>query len=92
MAIDLKSKRLAVATDLVQHATGLREVLFVLRSDADRAKTDSLVFLDSDFAERSDLAHLDAATVQALLDAIPTILAALKDGGYGLKIGAVAAK
>lgn len=82
MAIDLVEKRRNLARLLVQLGPALMDVLYELdalrkkRNDADGTDT-PIVFQDSDFAGIEGLAHLDAATVTAALDAIPTIVTAM---------------
>lgn len=81
MAIDQTEKRRALARQATQLAPSLMDVLYAL--DALRRKRDSggaagapLVFNDADFAGQQGLTHLDAATLNACLAAIPTILSA----------------
>jgi hypothetical protein len=78
MAIDQTEKRRALARQATQLAPSLMDVLYAL--DALRRKRDMggapLVFTDADFAGQVGLTHLDAATLNAMFAAIPTILAA----------------
>jgi hypothetical protein len=81
MAIDQTEKRRALARQAIQLAPALMDVLYSL--DALRRKRDSggaagtaLVFTDADFTGQTGLTHLDAATLNACMAAIPTILAA----------------
>lgn len=81
MAIDQTAKRRALAKETTSLAPALMDVLYAL--DALRRKRDSggpggtpLVFTDADFAGQTGLTHLDVATLNACMAAIPTILSA----------------
>lgn len=87
MAIDQTEKRRALARQATQLAPALMDVLYAL--DALRRKRDSggaggapLVFVDADFAGQVGLTHLDAATLNACLAAIPTILSAFMSQNF----------
>ena len=94
MAIDQTEKRRALARQIVQTAPLLMETLYAL--DALRRKRDSgglggapLVFVDADFAGQQGLTHLDAATLNDCMAAIPTILTAFIAQGFDDKFEAV---
>jgi hypothetical protein len=81
MATDQTEKRRNLARQATNLAPTLMDALYGL--DALRRKRDSggaggtpLVFVDADFAGQAGLTHLDAATLNACMAAIPTILAA----------------
>lgn len=87
MAIDQTQKRRAIAREATNLAPALMDVLYAL--DALRRKRDSggaggtpLAFVDADFAGQTGLTHLDAATLNACLAAIPTILSAFVAQGF----------
>ncbi len=87
MAVDQVEKRRKVARDATALAPNLMEALYAL--DALRAKRDSggpggvpLAFADSDFTSQQGLTHLDAATINAMFTAIPTLLTAFKNQGF----------
>ena len=87
MAIDQTEKRRALARQATQLAPALMDVLYAL--DGLRRKRDSggaggtpLVFVDADFAGQTGLTHLDAATLNTCMAAIPTILAAFSSQGF----------
>jgi len=81
MAIDQIEKRRAVARDAAGLAPSLMDTLY--RLDALRARRNNggpggtaLAFVDSDFTGEPGLKHLDAATINAFFNAIPTLLTA----------------
>jgi hypothetical protein len=84
MAIDQTEKRRKVAREATNLAPALMDVLYAL--DALRRKRDMggapLVFVDADFTGQTGLTHLDAATINALFAAIPTILAAFVNQNF----------
>lgn len=90
MAVDLIEKRRNLVRLLVQLGPAFMDVLYELdalrkkRNDADGSDT-PIVFFDSDFTGVEGLAHLDAATVTAALDVIPTVVTAVAAAGN--KIG-----
>ena len=94
MAVDQTEKRRALARQATQIAPLLMETLYAL--DALRRKRDSggpggtpLVFVDPDFAGQAGLAHLDAATLNDCMAAIPTILSAFVAQGFDDKFEAM---
>ena len=84
MAIDQAEKRRALARQCVQTAPLLMNVLYSL--DALRSQRDNggpngtpLVFTDPDFTGQNGLTHVDAATINAMFTAIPTLLQAFSN-------------
>lgn len=87
MAIDQTEKRRSAARQATNLAPTLMDVLYAL--DALRARRDSggpggtpLVFVDPDFTGQAGLQHIDAATINALFTAIPTLLTAFKNQNF----------
>ena len=87
MAIDQTEKRRNLARQIVQTAPLLMDTLYA--RDALRRKRDSggsggtaLTFADADFTGQNGLAHLDAATLNACFQAIPTIMTAFANQGF----------
>ena len=87
MAIDQTEKRRTVARQATQVAPLLMDALYQL--DALKRRRDSggpngtpLVFVDTDFTGVSGLTHLDAATINALFTAIPTLLTAFSNQNF----------
>ena len=87
MAIDQIEKRRNLARQCVQRAPALMDVLYsldALRSQRDNSGPNGtpLVFNDADFTGQSGLTHIDAATINALFAAIPTLLQAFANQGF----------
>jgi hypothetical protein len=87
MAIDQTEKRRALARQIIQQAPAVMDTLYAM--DALRRKRDSggaggtpLVFVDADFAGQAGLTHLDAATLNACMAAVPTILSAFASQNF----------
>ncbi len=87
MATDQTEKRRQIARQATNLAPTLMDVLYGL--DALRRKRDNggalgtpLVFVDADFIGQVGLMHLDAATINACMAAIPTILAAFASQNF----------
>ena len=87
MAIDQSEKRRALARQCVQTAPLLMNVLYSL--DALRSQRDNggpngtpLVFSDVDFTGQNGLTHVDAATINAMFAAIPTLLQAFQNQNF----------
>ena len=94
MAIDQTEKRRNLARQIIQTAPLLMDTLYAL--DALRRKRDSggaggapLTFVDADFIGQAGLAHLDAATLNDCMAAIPTILAAFASQGFDDKFESI---
>ena len=94
MAIDQTEKRRALARQVVQAAPALMDVLYRLSNlseerDNGGPSGTALVFTDADFANQTGLTHLDAATLDAALAAVPTILTAFTSQGFKKKFEAL---
>lgn len=90
MAIDQTEKRRNIARQAVQLAPALMDVLYRLDAlcemrDNGGAGGAALVFQDADFAGQAGLTHVDAATLDAALAAVPTILTAFANPTNGFK-------
>ncbi len=94
MAIDQTEKRRNAARQATNLAPTLMDVLYAL--DALRARRDNggpaggaLVFVDADFAGQAGLTHIDAATINAMFAAIPTLLTAFSNQQFDEKFEAM---
>lgn len=93
MAIDQTEKRRALARQVVQAAPALMDVLYRLDAlcemrDNGGVGGAALVFQDADFTDNG-LKHIDAATLDAALAAVPTILTAFTNQGFKKKFEAL---
>lgn len=90
MAIDQQAKRRKLATQLAEQSAILMNTLYTLNEltiqrDNGGPGGAAMAFDETDFTGEKGLAHVDAATVNAALAAVPQVITAFDNPNNSLK-------